>query len=483
MGQEKNNQANLKILDELAAAIGEEKVSGQDFDRIAYSRDWSPRSATNLELPDIVVLPKSTEDVAKIVKIANKHKMPVTPFAGGTGMGGGAVPVRKGIVIDTKGLSRVIEIDKKNYTLTCEAGITVEKLNEALRKEGLWWPHDPESKPASTVGAAIACDNDGTFGIKYGKLVDYLLDLKAVLGDGRIMRFGHRKAIVSSSGYKMHWLFIGSEGTLGVITEVTLRVFPLPETRRVEMFCFESMEKAIAAGVKVMQSGIVPEAMMINCPYRFKYYTQAYQQKHGRFPELEKGKEFAVGISFAGRKEIVDYNFEACEKVFREEGGQRVKEEEIADAWWVSKHLLSWEKNKWPNSQKAKKFAAADPALPIGEVGKMYEFFKKTATELNLEILGAAVYAGRPGISPSISFALYVDDRDEKQVEAFRKYTEVMSRKAVDVGGTMSSYIGDGPRLVGINRYEHGDSLDLMIALKKIFDPNGIMNPGKKFGS
>ncbi|MBS7287858.1 MAG: FAD-binding oxidoreductase, partial [Candidatus Freyarchaeota archaeon] len=212
------------VVSELRRRLGKDKVFTEDFVRFAYSRDWSPRPAGDYSMPGVVVRPTSTDEVAEVVRVAYESGIPVVPFAGGTGMGGGAVPVEDCILIDTRGLNRILEIDKESMVVVTQAGVTVSALNEELAKHGLWWPHDPESKPVSTVGAAISCDNDGTFGIKYGKLADYLLDVVVVTGKGEVVRLGHRKALCSSTGYKLHWLMVGAEGTLGIVTEATLRV-------------------------------------------------------------------------------------------------------------------------------------------------------------------------------------------------------------------------------------------------------------------
>ncbi|MHA1145030.1 MAG: FAD-binding oxidoreductase [Candidatus Helarchaeota archaeon] len=475
-----------KIAEEIRAAIGKDKVVTDSFHSMTYSRDWSPRPSTETHLPSIVVRPRTTDDVSKAVSIANRHEIPVVTAAGLTGMGGGAVPIDGCIVIDSKGLDKVIEVDPENLTVTTQVGITVLKLNEELSKYDLWWPHDPESKPSSTVGAAISCDNDSTFGIKYGKIGDYLLNLVLVTGTGDIVRFGHRKALCSSTGYKLHWLMINAEGTLGVITECTLKIFPIPKERRIEAIIFPSVKNAIQGLIRVLQAGLCIESAHVNCKKRLGFYTHAYRMKHGKDPEIPEWAAALLFISFGGDEEVVDFSQKYCLKLLNEHGGQRVKEVDLTGSWWKSKHTLEFEpfNQKWPDSQRQKKFGAADLGIPIGRIEEAYEKYLYFTEKHQIDVLGMCVYMQRPNrIGPSISFAVFVNDMDPDEVKHFYAYVKDMSKMAVDLEGTMSTYIGDGDRLGGFNQYEHGKAIDYMLQIKKVFDPNNILNPGKKFES
>jgi len=475
-----------ELIEELIRALGKAKVKTKDFQLIPYSRDWSPRDASETQMPQIVVRPASTEEVSQIITIANKYLCPVTTMGGLTGMGGGAVPTQGGIALDTKGLNKVLEIDSKNMTVTTQTGITVLKLNEALKKENLWWPHDPESKPSSTVGAAIACDNDSTFGIKYGKIGDFLLNAKVVLGTGEILRVGHRKALCTSTGYKLHWLLIASEGTLGVITEATLKIFLIPETRAIIGVVFRSITEAIEGLKRVLQAGVSVESAHVNCKNRLGFYTHAYREKHGRDPDIPAWADAVLFVTINGDKPLVEFSRTYAINQLKKMGGVLIKEQDIIDSWWASKHTLQFlpMKQKWPDSQRKKKFGAADLGIPIGRIEEAYRYYQQIAQQFKIEILGMCVYNERPNrISPSISFAVFVDDSNPDEVRNFYSYVREMSKMAVEMEGTMSTYIGDGDRLGEFNRLEHGDALDFMKKLKALFDPNNILNPGKKFES
>ncbi|HUW95599.1 MAG TPA: FAD-binding oxidoreductase, partial [Anaerolineae bacterium] len=189
MDQETLDQA----FEELEAKLGE-RATRDKTHRLGYSRDWSPRHRSHVDLPDIVVVPQTTDEVVEIVKIAHRHRIPIVPFAGGTGMGGGVASWKGGIAVETKSLNQLLELDEANMMVTVQAGMTIWDLNEALERHGLWFPHQPESKRACTIGASIGCDNDSTFGLRYGKILDVLSNVVMVTGEGEAVRFGRRKA-------------------------------------------------------------------------------------------------------------------------------------------------------------------------------------------------------------------------------------------------------------------------------------------------
>jgi FAD/FMN-containing dehydrogenase len=479
--------------DKLAAALAElqgflgDRATDAALHRMAYSRDWSPRYRDMTDLPDIVIVPHNTDEVRQAVGIALKYELPVVPFAGGTGMGGGAVAWKGGILIETKGMNRVLEIDPENMSVSVQAGMTLWELNEHLAPYGLWLPHQPESKRACTIGASIGCDNDSTFGVRYGKILDCLTDLVVVTGRGEAVRFGHRKASFSSTGYNLMHLFVAAEGTLGVVTEATLRVVTLPKTRVVRGWVFPTLIDGARALEHTLASGLSVESAHLNCRHRLHFYTHAYRQKYGREPQIPDWAESILFLSFAGDEDVVEFCVTKAPQVLEGEyKGEPVREQEIVEGYWDSKHRLAFVpfKQKWPDSQREKKFGSADVGVPMGRLEEMYHAFLTISAKYDQQILGMTVYNESPNkVSPSISFAIFVDDSTEESVKKFYGYVREMSLKAVELEGTMSTYIGDGDRLGGFNEREHGPSYQYMKDLKALFDPKNIMNPGKKFES
>lgn len=455
--------------------------------RIGYSRDWSPRHRSHTDLPHIVVVPHSTDEVVEIVKIAHHHRVPIVPFGGGTGMGGGVAAWKGGIAVETKSLDQILELDEANMMVTTQAGITIWALNEELARSGLWFPHQPESKRACTIGASIGCDNDSTFGLRYGKILDYLSNVVMVTGKGEALRIGRRKAAFSSTGYKLLDLVVGSEGTLGVVTEATLRVFPLPETRLVRGYVCRSLDDGIQALERVLSGGICVESAHLNCRQRLHFYTHAYREEYQREPDIPDWAEAILFLSCAGDEDVVNFSLEKATCILLDEFGvEELREQEMVDGWWASKHSLEFIpfRQKWPDSQREKKFGAADLGLPIGRVEEAYQRFVEIAANWGQDVLGMTVYNEAPNKpTASISFAVFVDDSSDESVANFYNYVKEMSAMAVEMEGTMSSYIGDGDRLGGFNELEHGDSYIYMKRIKEMFDPGGIFNPGKKFES
>ncbi|MFC2029297.1 FAD-binding oxidoreductase [Chloroflexota bacterium] len=473
-------------LDELQAFLGD-RATSEPLHRMAYSRDWSPRFQEMSDLPDIVVVPRDTQEVVQIVQVALGHGLPVVPFGGGTGMGGGVVAWKGGIMVETKGMNQVLEIDQRNMSVTVQAGITIWELNEHLAPHGLWLPHQPESKRACTIGASIGCDNDSTFGVRYGKILDCLTNAVVVTGRGEAVRLGHRKASFSSTGYNLMHLLVAAEGTLGLVTEATLRVVTLPSAREVRGWVFPSLGAGAHALERTLASGLSVESAHLNCRQRLHFYTHAYRQKYDREPDVPDWAESILFLSFAGDQDVVDMGLAKARSILEQEyKAELVREQEMVDGYWDSKHRLAFIpfKQKWPDSQRAKKFGSADVGVPIGRLEEMYAAYLEISARYGQDILGMTVYNESPNkASPSISFAVFVDDSTTDSVQQFYEYVREMSLRALELEGTMSTYIGDGDRLGGFSEREHGLSYQYMKDIKKLFDPQDIMNPGKKFES
>ena len=474
----------MSYIDELVTALGKEKVLVDPSERFVYGADWSPRTSDEFCPPDVVVLPRTTKDVQNIVQVAFEHEVPVTAGGGLTGMLGGAIALYGGIYVDTTTMNSIVEIDPKNQTIRVQAGATLQEVNDAVKPYDLWLPHQPESKWVSTVGSAIACDNDSTFGVRYGKILNCLLSAEIVTGTGEVLELGHRKAHFTSSGYKLKDLLAGSEGTLGIITEATLKLEPVPAVRRVDMLVFPRMGAAVDYLSRLLKAGLSIEAAHINCKRRLQFYTHSYRQKFGKDPEIPAWAEALLAISFSGDQEIVDSNRDFALKIAKEFEAQLVEEREIVDSWWASKYTLDFEpfKQKWPDSQKLKKFGAADPGVPVGRLEEFYHKFIDVAAKHKLEVIGMNAYLEHPNsIGFSLSCAVFVDYRNSDEVRRFREFHDELSKLAVAFEGTMSTFMSDSNQKAPYLELEHGASLEYMKQVKHIFDPKGILNPGKKF--
>ena len=476
----------MTYIDQLREALGPDKVLDADFDRFSYSSDFSPMGPGEEVVPDVVVLPSGTEDVVQVVKVAREHGVPITPVGGMTGMLGGGLAIRGGILLATHTMGDVLEVDVANQTVRVQAGATLQSINDQLEAHGLWLPHLPESKWSATVGSSIASDNDSTFGMRHGMILQPLLSIRVVDGHGNSVEFGHRKSRFTSSGYKVKDLFVGAEGTLGIVTEATLKVEPLPPYRRVEMIVVPSLTRAIDIIDHCLRSGISLEAAHINCRHRLRFYTHAYKVKHGHEPEIPDWAGALFSFAIAGDREVVDFQVEWVLRKGEEKfGGKTVIERDIVDSWWTSKHTLEFEpfQQKWPASQGEKQFGAADVGVPMGELERFYEEGFMTLLEKHgLEVLGMNAYLEHPAsIGLSLSCAVFVDYHDQQQVDAFRAFAVEMSRMAIEMGGTSTTYMSDTYIKRATMREEAGEALDYLRAIKMLFDPQFIMNTGKKW--
>jgi glycolate oxidase len=476
----------MTYIDDLKEALGPDRVLDSDFDTFSYSSDFSPMGPGEEVVPDVVVLPHDTEDVVKVVDVARRHGVPITPVGGMTGMLGGALAIRGGIMLATHSMGRILEVDVANQTVRVQAGATLQDINDALEPHGLWMPHLPESKWSCTVGSSIASDNDSTFGMRHGKILHPLLSVKVVDGNGRAVEFGHGKTRFTSSGYKLKDLFVGAEGTLGIATEATLKVEPMPDYRRVEMIVLPSLGSAVDLITRCLKAGICLEASHVNCRHRLKFYTHAYLVKHGHEPEIPDWAGALYAFTIAGDKDVVDFQAEWVLRTGVEEfGGQVVQERDIVDSWWTSKHTLDFEpfQQKWPASQGDKMFGAADVGVPMGELERFYEEgFMALLKRHDLQVLGMNAYLEHPNsIGFSLSCAVFVNYHDQSEVDRFRTYVVDMSRKAIELGGTSTTYMSDTYIKLATMREEAGDSYDYYRRIKELFDPQYIMNPGKKW--
>ncbi len=478
--------ANVSYIDELRNSLGPDRVLDADFDRFSYSSDFSPMGPGEEVVPDVVVMPLDTADVVKVVEVARRHGVGITPVGGMTGMLGGALAIQGGILLVTHSMGQILEVDVANQTVRVQAGATLQAINDALEEHGLWLPHLPESKWSCTVGASIASDNDSTFGMRHGKILHFLLSLQVVDGNGAVVEFGHRKSRFSSSGYKLKDVFVGAEGTLGVVTEATLKVEPMPPFPRVEMIVLPSLGRAVELIDHCLRSGIGLEAAHVNCAQRLKFYTHAYLVKHGHEPEIPEWAGALFAFSVAGDRDVVDFEVDWVLRRGKEDfGGKVVAERDIVDSWWTSKHTLDFEpfKQKWPSSQGEKQFGAADVGVPMGMLERFYEEgFLVLLEKHRLEILGMNAYLEHPNsIGLSLSCAVFVDYHDQDEVDRFRAYVLDMSRKAIEMGGTSTTYMSDTYIKIPTMREEAGEALPYYRALKEVFDPQYIMNPGKKW--
>lgn len=453
-----------KIVSELKEVLGSERVLTSKEDLVCYSYD-----ATSLSyMPDLVVSALNTQEVSEIMKIASKYEVPVIPRGGGTNLCGGTVPIKGGIVLDLAKMDKIIEIDTENLVAVCQPGVITAEFQKEVEKTGLFYPPDPQSMAMSTMGGNVATNAGGPRCFKYGVTKDYLLGVEVVLADGRIIRTGG-KTIKNVSGYDLTRLFAGSEGTLGIITEITVRLIPLPQAKRTALAIFDKLEKAAEAVFGIIKRKIVPTTLELMDQETMKLIEAS------KPAGLPTDAESAILIEVDGSKRDVDEQIMQVAEVCRELGARDVKvaetPEETAKLWAGRKSAFG------VMAISAPTVFTEDATVPRSFLASMVKDIKNIAKkyDLKIPILG---HTGDGNLHPIICF----DERNKDELERVEKAIDEIFELAIKYGGTLSGEHGIGIAKQKYIPWEFGtDGLAVLQSIKDTFDPQNILNPGKVF--
>jgi len=449
---------------ELISALGEGKVLWKKADVLPYTKDtYRIRFDEEYKyLPDFVALPESTLDVQNIVRIAARRKIPLIPKGGGSNRTGMLVPIYGGIVIDTIRMNRVIEVDVPDLYVTVQPGITLKELEDRLAEHKLWLTQEQGSLKMATVGGAISTSGFSRRHQKYGAIADRVMSLEVVLADGSVLRTGP-KVLYTSTGYRLHQLYIAAEGTLGIITEATLRVEPLPEARDVVLSFYDDFWKANDAAQRVMGSGVT--------------FTggEAYEAHNIEELGAPAGKKALFYVMLDGTKEEVEAQARYVKRIMDETGGVLADHD-------VAMTFLSTYTEQWCGARAITGFEdVLTTYVPMerirefydrlwNEIGPRYGIEPLPGEKLSLDVGRYRIAGGR-----------YRLPTGENAWERYQQVLREIARLATSLGGSVQSCHG-----VGI---EHRDNLDLeysevaletMRRVKRALDPDNIMNPGKK---
>jgi len=452
------------IIDELTAIVGKDRVTNDPAELYCYSFDSSYIRGN----ADYVVRPQSVEEISAIVKVAAAHKTPIVPRGSASGLTGGSVPVKGGIVLDMASMNRILEVEVDNLQVTIEPGVIHKALNKELVKHGFFFPPDPGSSDMCTVGGLIANGGSGMHSVKYGTVKDYVLNLEVVLPNGDIINTGCN-APKSSSGYDLTRLFVGSEGTLGIITKARLKLFPLPETRAILMACFDKIEDAGKAAVTVLSSGVIPAAMEIMDASAITAVKKIDPSLD--IPDVEAMLLFEVD----GYKEAVARQVQgvvaACEKC----GGRTVvaKDRDEEERLWSARRLVGVAVTKL-NPGKVRVYEAEDIGVPIKHV----PFMLKTIQEIGRKHGMPLVTYGHIG-DGNLHTGIAIDTRNEEEWRKVHAIKDDIYDVVLSIGGTLPGEHGTGVIRGSYMTRAHGKSYEVMKAIKHAIDPDNIMNPGK----
>jgi len=391
--------------------------------------------------PLAVVRPATTDEVREIVVFANKHRIALTPRGSGTNYAGSAVPVKGGVVLDLTRMNKILNIYDDSMSAKVQAGVILQNLEEALNDKSFTFGHDPGSFPSATVGGCISTRSLGWRAGKYGDMGSLVLSLKVALPTGIVVET--REVPKSSTGFDVNSLFIGAEGTLGVITEALLRIHPLPEERVFLIYSFNSFEQAYKSLLKVLRRGLAPTTSYVE--------DSANEQKA------------IVFLSYEGVKEIVKAQAKHAASMLEAEGGTKL-DDRVAKEYWVNRHDMFSQMNDEGTAD------SIDTAVPVSKVLEFYKFLKKWVKRSGVKSMGIGSWVLPENLGIDLAF-------DEAKAEEYAATRDELVNKALELGGTVSYCVGVGLRFPHLMRKEHGSALDVMKAIKRALDPNNIMNP------
>ena len=451
------------IIAKLQEAIGLDKVLFSAVDLIAYSFDGTFEQ----HLPDVVVLPETNEDVSTVVRVASRYDVPIVPRGMSSGLAGGSIPVRGGIVMSLTRMNRILEIDRENMTATVQAGVVTADLQAEVEKLGLFYPPDPSSNKQSTIGGNVACNAGGPRCLKYGVTENYVLGLTVVLPDGRILRTGG-KAIKYVTGFNIDQLFVGSEGALGIITEVILRLVAKPPYARTALVQFPTLDDAGRSVQAVLTRGLVPAAMELLDETAIACIEEAMQL--GLPLDVEA---LLVVESDGAGEESVQREIDAIADICLQTGASRVdvaRSEEERDNLWRARRSIS------PSlARRAPNKLGEDITVPRSAIPEAIRRIKDISAEYGLPIVVFG-HAGDGNLHPNILF----DRRDPAQWAKVEQMVGEIFQLALDLGGTLSGEHGIGTfKLPYVQRALGQTSINIQWCIKQALDPQNILNPGK----
>ena len=449
----------------LRSILGQTEVLTEPEDLIPYGFDGTAALAGEASC---VCFPKTTEQVAEILKFANEFEIPVVTRGSGTGLSGGSVPSPEAIVLCLVKMNKILEVDSKNLTLMAEPGAITLKIAEAAGSVGLFYPPDPGSMKISTIGGNVAENSGGLRGLKYGVTRNYVMGMEVVLPTGEVIWLGN-KCVKDVAGFSLKDMFIGSEGTLGVMTKILLRLIPIPAAKRTMLAIFDQMDEAAEAVSAIIEAKIIPctleflDRMTIQC-------VEDYA-KIG----LPTDCEAILLMETDGHSAVVEEEAKAMEKICREQGCREVR---IASNEAESNQLASARRTAFSALARVSPTTILEDAtVPRSELAGMIRFIQKIAEKYQLRI-GTFGHMGDGNLHPTF----LTDERNHEEMERVEKAFKEIFDETVRVGGTITGEHGVGLAKKSFLAQAIGAGVvEVMRKFRKSLDPKGILNPGKVF--
>lgn len=464
------------IRSELEEVVGADHLSTDEADRLVYSCDWFWATQMWMDRgqvltpPDYIVHPGSVEEISAVLEIANKYRIPVIPWGGGSGTQGGAAAVYGGIILDLKRLDRLIEINEASMTVTAQAGINGTRLEWLLNERGLTLPHYPASANCATLGGYLAPRGSGTISTKYGKAEDLVMSVQVVLPDGSAIRTP--PVPNHASGPDFMRLFLGTEGTLGVITEATMRVDYLPQVRLLRALLFDDLGKAIEAGRRMMVHRLQPFVIRLYDP---PSTASLVRQTLGL--ELE-GVYMVIG--FDGDAELAALQEEKALTLLHDLGPQDLGREP-GERWWDHRYDFYYPPKTMAFPWM---YGTTETVSTFENVDTIWRAQKRAVEEGYAEhgVRYIAHFSHWWSWGASMYSRFIIEAPPQDPEEAIRLHNRVWNTAvtaALENGGMINEHHGVGLKLSRFMRRQYGDAWPFVQKLKHTIDPNGIMNPGK----
>ena len=464
------------VSSELEEVVGSEHITTRETDRLIYSTDWSWMPQMWLDrgmqptAPDFIIHPACAEEVSAILKIANSYRIPVVPWGGGSGTQGGAVSTYGGILLDLKRLNRILEINENSLYVTAQAGVNGSQLEWALNERKLTLPHYPASANCATLGGYLAPRGSGTISTKYGKAEDLVMSMEVVLPDSTIIRTP--QVPNHASGPDFMRLFLGSEGTFGVITEATMQVEPLPEARLFRAMLFKDIRTGLEAGRRMMVERLDPLVIRMYDPS-----STGSLVKKVLGHELE-GAYMIIG--FDGWEEIARLQEKRAVAICRGLEAQDLGRE-AGERWWDHRYDFYYPPL---GLQLPHMYGTVETICVFDKIEQLYSAKKRTLEETfsqwNLNYIGHFSHWFPWGASLYDRFI--VEEPPQDAHEALKLHNQIWAvavRTSLENGGMLNEHHGVGLKLSRFMRAQYGPAWKLLEMIKYAIDPNGIMNPGK----
>jgi glycolate oxidase len=456
---------NKNDIKELSKIVGEENIKSDKAHLIAYCYDATKERFE----PDAVVFPRNEEDVSKILKYCNKHKIVVVPRGAGSGFTGGALPSEGGVILSLERyMNEIVEIDMQNMVARVQPGVVNMKLQKAVEEVGLFYPPDPASEEYSTIGGNVSENAGGMRAAKYGITKDYVMALRAVLPSGEVIRAG-KKTIKDVAGYNLAGILTASEGTLAVITEITLKLIPKPKLKRTYMGIFPDVTSAMNAVFKSLSNGANPVAM----EFLDALVIKALREKLD-VDLPESAGAVLVGDVDANLEDEIEFQLKTLDDSFKENGATDfviARDDEEASKLWFARRNASPSISIYGTKKLNEDISVPRSMLPVA-LESIYAIGEKYG--IQIPCFG---HSGDGNIHVNV---MVKDKNDAKQMEEGHKAIEEIFQLVVDMGGTLSGEHGIGlAKAPFMNIAFNEVEMELFKSIKKAFDPNNILNPHK----